>query len=63
MKAGIPAIGRRVRILKPSSEYRDKVGKLIEELPTGEWWVAFGKRGNVLEVMSIKDFEVLPVKE
>ena len=55
----VPAKGKLVKIIKPSSEYRGKTGKLVEETTEGAWWVSMDK-GHVLEVMAPSEFEVLP---
>ena len=53
-----PAKGKLVRIVKASSEYKGKIGKLLEETTDGAWWVSLDK-GHVLEVMLLADFVVL----
>lgn len=53
--------GAKVRILKASSEYKGKIGKLVDETTTGDWWVSFDK-GHVQEVFAIAEFEAFPGK-
>ena len=58
MSKNIPATGKRVLITLASSEFKGKIGKLVEETTEGAWWVSLNK-GRVLEVMAPQDFVVL----